>query len=302
MMESTYRQECTRSQIPCCAGRLQPTMSNAVGFVEFERRGELHLCMAFLQWSFNVVKFPEDLNRGGKMVRVMLTSTHRRWMIVLVLTLVSATAQMVSADGEVTWYWKNVNVSGFSYPTTSTHTSDKFMNTSEAPQGDTSYTVTLGAGERAWWYTKYPAEYDVPFPQGKWTTTFWVNATNLTDNEKTITVKVHGIYANGSDCWVRYTSPKTSNAGSIEKIETKPSSNWPSYTVPEGGRIAAEVLWYSNANGSLIIYYGSTTYNSSLTSPPDSPVYPVPELPTLTLFSVGLLIIAGCAYMGRRAE
>ena len=232
----------------------------------------------------------------------MLTPTHRRWMIVLVLILVSATAQMVSADGEVTWYWKNVNVSGFSYPTAPTHTSDKFMNTSEAPQGDTSYTVTLGAGERAWWYTKYPAECDVPFPQGKWITTFWVNATNLTDNEKQITVRVHGIYTNGSDCWVRYTHPKTSNAGSIEKIETKPSSNWPSYTVPEGGRIAVEVLWYSSANGSLIIYYDSTTYSSSLTSPPDSPVYPVPELPTLALFSVGLLILAGCAYMGRRAE
>ena len=220
-------------------------------------------------------------------------------LIILALMLVSAAAvQMVSAAGEVTWHWKDANVSGFAPP--SGHESDKFMNTSEAPEGDVNYTVTLGAGDRAWWYTKYPAECDVTFPQGKWTTTFWVNATNSTDDEKVITVRVRGIYANGSDCWVRYTSPKTHNAGSIEKIETKPSSDWPSYTVPEGGRIAVEVLWYGSASGPLIIYYNSTTYNSTLTSPPNSPVWPVPELPTLVLFSAGLLILAGYAYMDKR--
>ncbi|MGB2842894.1 MAG: hypothetical protein WBC40_10560 [Halobacteriota archaeon] len=226
---------------------------------------------------------------------------NRRLIVILVFgMLVLASVQVVGAAGEVIWYWKDVNVSGFSYP--SGHQFDKFMNTSEAPQGDANYTVTLGKGERAWWYANYPAECNVTFPKGKWTTTFWVNATNSTDNEKVITVRVWGIYANGSDCWARHTSPKTHNAGYIEKIETKPSPDWPSYTVPVGGRIAVEVLWYSEANGSLVVYCNSITYNSSLTSPPNSPAYPVPELSTLFLFSTGLITLAGYVLLTRRRK
>ena len=229
---------------------------------------------------------------------------NRRLIVILVLgmlVLAMVGVQVVGATGEVVWYWKDTNVSGFTLPSED-HLFDKFMNTTEVPEGDTNYTVTLGKGERAWWYANYPAQCDVTFPEGIWTTTFWVNATNSTDNEKVITVRVRGIYANGSDCWARHTSPKTHNAGSIEKIKTKPSSDWPSYIVPVGGRIAVEVLWYSEANGPLVVYCNSITYNSSLTSPPDSPAYPVPELSTLILFSTGLIALAGYVLLTKRRK
>jgi hypothetical protein len=58
----------------------------------------MHLCITFLQWSFNAAKFPKGLNRDEQMSRTMSTSTHNRWMIVMVLILVSAMAQMVSAE------------------------------------------------------------------------------------------------------------------------------------------------------------------------------------------------------------
>ena len=229
-------------------------------------------------------------------------STHNRWMmIILVLMLVSATVQMVSAAGEVTWYWKDADVSGFTLPS-SGHQSDKFMNTSEAPQGDTSYTVTLGKGERAWWYVNYPAECNLTFPDGNWKVIFWVNATNSTDNEATITIRLQGINSTGyqisGTTGYKGGTYTIKNATNIEKIEKTLSAD--SINMSEGDRIAVEVLWFGSANGTLLVYYNSTTCNSTLTSPPNSPVWPVPELPTIILFSAGLLILAGYAYMDRR--
>jgi hypothetical protein len=55
----------------------------------------------------------------------------RRLIGILVLGMLLASVPVVGAAGEVTWYWKDVNVSGFSYP--SEHQFDKFMNILHAP-------------------------------------------------------------------------------------------------------------------------------------------------------------------------
>lgn len=85
---------------------------------------------------------------------------------------------------------------------------------------------------------------------------------------------------------------------SLEKIEKTLSTG--SVDVLEGGRIAVEVYWVSTANGGLEVYYNSSTYSSSLTSPSSSPAYPVPELSTLILFSTGLLTLAGYVVLTKR--
>ena len=271
-------------------------MSNAVGFVDFERRGELHLCMAFLQWSFNVVKFPEDLNRDGKMVRVMLTSTHRRWMIVMVLILVSATAQMASADGEVTWHLKRIDATGFNY--TSGHEYDLIM-TKESPAPGNAKWFKFGPGNESWWYANYSAECNLTFPSGEWNVTFKTQLNAITDNTKSVEVHLWRLFKNGTAAEIINKS---------EVVDTK-GEKWHTVLlapnvidVEKGERIALSFKWASDASDWMSIGCDSVARDSTLTSPPDSPVYPVPELPTLTLFSVGLLIIAGCAYMGRRAE
>ena len=253
--------------------------------------------MAFLQWSFNVVKFPEYLNRGGTMVRVMLTSTHRRWMIVLVLILVSATAQMVSADGEVTWYWKNET---FSTPLPG-HTSDKIMDQYN-PIGTTDDIVTLGPNGEGWWYAENAAQCDLSFPSGNWNLVCWIE-TNSSD-KKQVSVYIYNITTMGEKKQIDGRKAKYLNStDGIYKL-SKTFTTDSVTSLHKGDRIAIRVTFSSAAEAGdwLKIYYNSTTYSSSLTSPPNSPPWPVPELPTLALFSVGLLIIAGCAYMGRRAE
>jgi len=274
-------------------------MANAVGFVDFKRRGELHLCMAFLQWSFNVVKFPEDLNRDGKMVRVMLTSTHRRWMIVLVLILVSATAQMVSANPDSqSWHLLNEAYTGkIADDGTCRHHWDCFMNkTGNA----TSERLQLPHTKTAWWYAEYPAQFDgVTFGEGNWivnisngptkSCTIWANVCKVNDSTGEVTYLANGSVSNLPDNQ-RVTNIICYDVGETNQV----------FTANE--RLALRI--YHNKTSALWIYYYDATDGkySNLTSPASDPGYPVPELPTLALFSVGLLIIAGCAYMGRRAE
>jgi len=270
-------------------------MANAVGFVDFKRRGELHLCMAFLQWSFNVVKFPEDLNRDGKMVRVMLTSTHRRWMIVMVLILVSATAQMVSADCEVTWYWSDTDAT-FSHPTDTNYKFHKLMDKDE-PTGTTDYTVSLNKGESAWWYTHEAAERDLTFPAGNWKAIYWAETNS--DNEHRIYARLYVVKDDGSKTLIgeRYNTLK--HQSSPKRKERLISTSSPT-NVNQGDRLAVQIEWSGNAESGEVLTVHYNNYQSCLVSPPNSPPWPVPELPTVILFSTGLLILAGYVYMGKR--
>lgn len=88
--------------------------------------------------------------------------------------LVLASVHVASATGEVTWYWKDVDYSNG-------HDFDKFMNTTEVPQTSTSNIVTLGSGERAWWYADEAAQCNLTFPAGDWIATYWVQAMNPVD-------------------------------------------------------------------------------------------------------------------------
>ena len=225
----------------------------------------------------------------------------RRLIGVLALAMVVlASVQVVGAAGGVTWYWKDVNASGFSYP--SGHVFDKFMNTTEAPQTSTSNTVTLDKGERAWWYAHEAAQCNLTFPAGGWGVTFWINATNSTDNGRKVTIRLQGINSTGyqisGTTGYKGGLYTISNATNIEKIEKTLSCD--PVDMLEGDRIALEVLWYSMANGSLIVFYNSTSHNSSLISPSNSPVYPVPELSTLILFSTGLIALAGYVLLTKK--
>ena len=66
-----------------------------------------------------------------------------------------------------------------------------------------------------------------------------------------------------------------------------------SFTIPEGGRFAIEVLWVSTAEGDLEIHCNPPgDLVSKVTSPTSDPGYPVPELPTIILFSAGLIALA----------
>ena len=77
------------------------------------------------------------------------------WVILAaVMLILIAVAPVVSADGEITWYWKNVDVN-----TDFTHTShdaDKYMDKT-LPEKSSSDKVYLDSGNETWWYIRLVA-------------------------------------------------------------------------------------------------------------------------------------------------
>lgn len=132
---------------------------------------------------------------------------YKRWVIlVLVLLGICTIATVAEAQPgtRVIGYLKDANVSGFDYP--KGHVSDKFMNRTEVPTGTTYYTVTLGPGERAWWYANEDAGGDLTIPDGDWTFHFWAE-TNSEDSER-IYPRVVKVYENGKRDYITSTSAR----------------------------------------------------------------------------------------------
>ena len=214
----------------------------------------------------------------------------RRAILVLVLLgicTITTIAEAKSGTANVTWYFKDTNVSGFSHP--SGHIFDKFMNSTEVPTGTADYTVTLGPGERAWWYANEAAECDLTIPCGEWTFHFWAE-TNSNDSER-IYPRVVKVYENGSIDYItskrRYQGIKS--AEGIKEINYNVSGSQTSFK--QGDRIAVEILFSADEGEWLKIFYNSTTYKSKLISPQDH--YPIPEFPTLAL---PLAIVLGIVF------
>ena len=131
-----------------------------------------------------------------------------------------------------------------------------------------------------------------------------MKALNSTDSGKRITTRLQGINSEGAklsgSCGYAQKYYSTSNPSHFEEVKEslKPSE---SFTIPEGGRFAIEVLWASGAVGDLEVHCNPTNKHASkATSPFSDPGYPVPELSTLILFSTGLLVLAGYVVLGRR--
>ena len=70
--------------------------------------------------------------------------------------------------------------------------------------------------------------------------------------------------------------------------------------IDKGDRIAISFKWASDASGQVWIGCNGAARDSTLTSPPNSPAYPIPEPITIVLSSTCLLMLAGYAYMDRR--
>ncbi len=224
----------------------------------------------------------------------------RRLIGILVLGMfVLAMVQVVGATpDQQTWYFTDEDASA---PTWSGAIYNKIM-TKGVEGGDT--VITLEKGERVWFYADELAACDVTFPDGTWNTAYWMKALNSTDSGKRITTRLQGINSEGAKLSGSYGYAQkyydTSNPSHFEEVteSLKPSE---SFTIPEGGRFAIEVLWAGGAAGNLEIHCNpSGKHASKATSPSSDPGYPVPELSTLILFSVGLLVLAGYVGLRRR--
>ena len=210
------------------------------------------------------------------------------WVILAAATLILIAVAPVSAGDKVTWYWEDADAGGFTYP--GGHQFDKFMNTTEEPESDIGNTVTLGEGESVWWYAHEAAECDLQFhaPPGTWKVTYWVT-TNSVD-EHSIYVRLYVVKANGDAILINKACNKIKPYHNPKRRTVDMHSG--ALDLNQGDRLAVEIQWSDGADDgdTLTVYYNSTSYDSQLVSPTNSPPYPVPEPSILTLIAVGLML------------
>ncbi|MDY6833625.1 MAG: hypothetical protein SVY53_02345 [Chloroflexota bacterium] len=218
-------------------------------------------------------------------------------LIVILLVLITQVALIPTASamvaGEVAWYLSDTQATGFHHP--GAHAYDKIMN--KDTEGTEEHMLTLDAEHKAWWYTNGAPSNVVEF-NGDWNITCWVKALSEDDKGKRVYTKLKVIDSSGIEIFSKQGYTQITNPGDIQLIE-KTLSPSGTLSVPSGGRIAIEIGWVSTAAGDLEVYYGSSTHNSRLTCPPNSPVYPAPELPTIIYMSIGLGGIASIAILKR---
>ena len=215
-------------------------------------------------------------------------------ILVLAMVVLAMVQVVGAAPDSQTWCFTNTEASAPIY----TDANYNKIMTKGVEGGDD--TITLAPGERVWFYADELAECDVGFPAGKWSVSYWVKALNESEAGKgTIYTRLCYVDSGGSYDRVQSRTAAITNPENIEEIneEFVPDA----FTVPEGGRLAIEVYWGSSPLGNLEIHCNpSGEHASKATSPSSDPGYPVPELSTLILFSLGLLVLAG--YVGLRRK
>ncbi len=129
------------------------------------------------------------------------------------------------------------------------------------------------------WLANESAIYDVPF-SGNWNVS--LRASSSSDCQVTAYIGV----VNGTS-FTPYGNRSLIVSGVTQKNF---SINATDFTVPEGEYLALRVV---RTFGSATVRVAADGINSGIVSPPTDPGYPVPELSTIVLMSVGLLALVG---------
>ncbi len=146
-------------------------------------------------------------------------------------------------------------------------------------------TLAIPDGNTTNWTANEAATVDVKFPAGNWTGWLTLNTPFATDENFTVAVGSYNTTTSdfssaGTQIFIGESS-KTAFALDISAEE---------FTVPNGNNLSLNVTNPSAGSADLVIKTGAG--NSFITSPETDPGYPVPELSTTILFSVGLLALA----------
>ncbi len=204
----------------------------------------------------------------------------------------------LAVPNQQTWYFTNDAVTG---PTRSGTTYDR--NMIKGMVGEDDKVTLANGGERVWFYADQVADCNVSFPTDTWNVSYLVKATEA-DSGKRITTRFHGIDSTGAELPGSPYAEGHYDINSAQNLEEVTESLNPTtgFTIPEGGRFAIEVLWAGGATGNLEIYCNPVGENASqVTSPTSDPGYPIPELPTVLLLGLGLLVFVGYVRLRRRA-
>jgi hypothetical protein len=227
-------------------------------------------------------------------------------MIVMVLILVSAMAQMVSADTAQRWY-----LTGDSKPDDApiaidgidSHTRDALLNKSEGIGTWGGTQVTLLFDNVAWFYADTGAECGLDFGENPWEAHIRTEKIDTVDEiGSNLTVEICKLDKDTGNITVLARNRTALTAAETEHLwnVTCEDNEFTTQDFNTGDWLAVRLSWDCSPDSLLIYYKAESGSDSYITSPSTDPGYPVPELPTIILFSAGLLILAGYAYMGRR--
>jgi hypothetical protein len=219
-------------------------------------------------------------------------------MIVIVLILVSATVQMVSAAGEQSWHLLGEDHNYGGTPAndgTAPHLID--CNMSKTLTATNTYKA-LNYTKTTWWYAEYPARCNLTFPAGG----DWIVRV---DHEKRSgwnwSADVYKVASDGTAISFASGSAPASNIESGFTNITCNQGAEQTFDISNGDRLSLRIK-HDDTTQEVTTYFYKDPRFSSLTSPSTDPGYPVPEPATIILFSAGLLILAGYVYVGRRSK
>jgi hypothetical protein len=146
-------------------------------------------------------------------------------------------------------------------------------------------TLTIVNGFSINWTANEAATVDVEFPADYWTG--WLTLNELFTVAENFTVAV-GSFNNTTSV---FTSAGIQNfTGESGKTAFSLNISANEFTVPKGNYLALNVTNPPAGSDNLVIMTGAGS--SFITSPETDPGYPIPELSSIILFSVGLLALA----------
>lgn len=223
----------------------------------------------------------EDVSTGGKFnFNVTLETTNAQtWYLTSEL---NATGTPIANDGL-------------------THKMDNLMHKGSRTGSGTYF--DLNYTKVAWFYADTGAECDLGFGENSWEAHIRTEKIDGDEVGHNLTVEICKL--NGSTGNVTVLASHTQQLN--ETVETKhlwyiPCENNATTTqdFSTDDWLAVRLFWDCDADPLRIHYKAEAGSDSYIESPSSDPGYPIPELPTIILFGLGLLVIMGYAGWWRR--
>ena len=162
----------------------------------------------------------------------------------------------------------------------------------------TKTSKTLAHTETMWWYAEYPAQCDLTFPAGG----DWIVRV---DHEKrsgwTWYADVYKVASDGTaTSFASGTAPASNTESGVTTITCYQDATQ-TFNIATGDRLAL-MIKHNCSTEVVTTYFYKDTHLSNLTSPSSDPGYPVPELSTLLLLSIGLISLTGYVLLTKRRK
>jgi hypothetical protein len=221
---------------------------------------------------------------------------YQRLVIVMVLaTVMLAGVGAVGATDSQSWHLlgEDNSYARVAANDSTTHRID--VNMSKTKNATKTY-KDVPSDETAWWYAEYPAQFDgVTFGEDNWI----VNISHSSYDDFFIFADVCKVNESGE---VTYLAQGNKIASGKYTIITCSDNATTSQTFNKDERLALRIN-HNRTTAARVYYYNAGTDKlSNLTSPSSDPGYPVPELSTIILFSIGLITLTGYVLLTRRRK